>query len=377
MTAEQKQKSAYERLKEFEAKGAHMLIPSAISVGDIAQGFALIVEPVLLKAHPKDKDVYAHDSAQYDYKLGDWKPDAKTGNELVRLHKQGFDRLAQAAKIDWLPAQVVRDPNVPGRMMASVEGMIRTSTGELYRVQDIAGMDLDIEMEKIIANYSYNGKFDDKKQWLVDRDFLQKKANQAKLCISGAKNRVIKQLLCLRNTYTVAELAKEFVAVRIVPRLDMNDEYTRRRVVDVQIAAMAGIYGLIPNAAPQQQIEMSGAVPDSAMQDDDNVIEAETGGNGKTYTMDKGETMATASDDYPPFALEATDTPNSLRADFENSDEAGQVKALAILAGNEKFNTGAWLKGFKKQPATLENIGPVQRLRLYDFLMQPKEGGKG
>ena len=73
MTAEQKQKSAYERLKDYEAKGAHMLIPSAISVEDIAPGFALIVEPVLLKAHPRDKDVYAHESSQWNYEKGDWK----------------------------------------------------------------------------------------------------------------------------------------------------------------------------------------------------------------------------------------------------------------------------------------------------------------
>ena len=363
----EKQKSAYERLKEFEAKGAHMLIPSAISVEDIAPGFALIVEPVLLKAHPRDKDVYAHESSQWNYEKGDWK-EPVTGKELVRIHKQGFDRLAQAAKVDWLPAQIVRDPNHSGRMMASVEGMIRTSTGELYRVQDITGMDLDIEREKLELKYYKSDEDRKKKKWLVDRDFMQKKDNQSKLCISGAKNRVIKQLLCLRNTYTVAELAKEFVAVRIVPRLDTSDEYTRRRLVDVQIAAMAGIYGLIPNAQPaQQQIEMVAPVdPEKCTTDDKDVIDADP----TTYHLDKSQTM----EEDVPFSLAAEAAPTSaesLRADFENCDADGQAKTLTVMVSKvkqERF-VSSWLKQFKQQPATLETIGPNSRLRLYDHLL--------
>lgn len=93
----QKQKTAYERFCEYRDKGCHMLIPSQINPEDIAPGFALIVEPVRLNPHPSGKDVYAHDSGQYDYKADNWKAPT-TGNELVRIHKQGFDRLAQAAK---------------------------------------------------------------------------------------------------------------------------------------------------------------------------------------------------------------------------------------------------------------------------------------
>lgn len=339
---DQSQKTAYQRLKEFEAKGCHMLIPTGISPADIAPGFALIVEPVLLRPHPRDKDVYPHDSTQYDYKKDDWKAPV-TGNEPVRIHKQGLDRLAQAAKVDWLPAQIVRDPNVSGRMMASVEGMIRTSTGELFRVQDIAGMDLDIEMEKIVANYSFNGKFDINKQWMVDRDFLQKKANQSKLCISGAKNRVIKQLLCLRNTYTVAELAKEFVAVRIVPRLDTSDEYTRRRLVDVQIAAMAGIYGLIPNAPPMapQQIEMVAPVTAENCTLDDNVIDAET----TTYRMEKEPTAA-----------------ESAIIDFQQCDHTAQIKAVEGLAKQRGYDLAGYLK-----KAKVEHVSKFQIDKLTDL----------
>lgn len=343
-----------------------MLIPSVISAGDIAQGFALVVEPVILKSHPRDKYVYAHDSAQYDYKADDWKPNCKTGAELVRIHKQGFDRLAQAAKIDWLPAQIVRDPNFPDRMMASVEGMIRTSTGELYRVQDIAGMDMEIEREKLMAQHyeKETGGVPKQKMWLVERDLLRKKEHQPKLCISAAKNRVIKQLLCLRNTYTVNELKLEFVAVRIVPHLDMNDPYTRKRVTDVQIAAMAGIYGLLPNAtpAPQGQIEMSGTVPDTALRGEDDVIDAETtNGGDKTYKLESHKPPPPA-DEEPPF----TSSPESLRADFTACDTDGQCKCLRVMAGERKFDLEAHLKK-AKVPKALEQHTPKYRLELYDF----------
>ena len=372
MTADQKQKTAYDRLREFEAKGAHMLIPSAISVEDIAPGFALIVEPVLLKAHPRDRDVYAHEAGQYDQKVGDWK-EKVTGNELVRITKQGYDRLAQAAKVDWLPAQIVRDPNHSGRLMASVEGMIRTSTGELYRVQDISGMDLDIEMEKLEAQY-HHVTDKTKKKYLIDRDFLMKKANQPKLCISGAKNRVIKQLLCLRNTYTVGELAKEFVAVRIVPRLDTSDEYTRRRLVDVQIAAMAGIYGLVQNNAPaQQQIEMVAPVAAENCIGDDNVIDTETDQNGdKRYHLN--------GEDDVPFGLDNTPTAaESLRLDFENSDIPLQCKTLDLLCTNKgkaEYFQG-WLTKLKAPNNTMETISAKKRLEIYDFLVALPDVEKG
>lgn len=353
---EQSQKTAYQRLKEFEEKGCHMLIPSAISIEDIAPGFALIVEPVRIKAHPRDKDVYAHESSQYDYKADDWKSPA-TGREKVRIHKQGLDRLAQAAKVDWLPAQIIRDPNHSGRMMASVEGMIRTSTGELYRVQDIYGMDLEIERAKIIASYSFNGKFDDKKQYLVDDRLREKDNNQAKSCISGAKNRVIKQLLCLRNTYSVADLEKEFVAVRIVPRLDMNDEYTRRRVVDVQIAAMAGIYGLIPGPtgnAPQKQIEMVGNVDEAACQIDDNIVDAEP----TTYRTEPDPELS---------PLE------SQKLDFQNSEVANQCQTLSKLATQKGYDLNGWQTKAKQ---TLAGLTASKRVELFTYLMGLPEPGQ-
>lgn len=347
-------KTAYERLKEYEARGCHMLIPSAIRLEDIAQGFALVVETVLLNPRPRNKEVYADNSSQYDYQANDWKPDSRTGNELVRIHKQGFDRLAQAAKIDWLPPQIIRDGNFPGRMMANIEGMIRTSTGELYRVSDAKGMDLDIEKEKL--EFQYSGKEEKQKKYLVDRDLLQKKAFQTEMCISGAKNRVVKQLLCVANAYSVADLAKEFVVVRIVPKLDTSDEYTRKRLVDLQLAAMAGIYGLVPNAIPQKAIEMVGEVPAEALRDDD-AIDAES----------VEPVNAPPEPEEPPVK-----SANDGRVDFANSGVDDQCACLIGMAKNN--GATAWLDSYiERSKKPLEAITPAKKLEIYDYLSKIKK----
>jgi len=355
-------KSAYERLKGYEERGCHMLVPSAINPDDIAPGFALIVEPVLLKSHPRHKEVYADNSQEYDYRANDWKPDCKTGREMVRLHKQGFDRLAQAARIDWLPVQVIRDSVVPSRMMAHVEGMIRTSTGELYRVADAKGMDLEIERERLEFQYAKSDK--EKRDYLVNRDLLQQKAYQQEKCISGARNRVIKQLLCIANAYSVDDLKKEFVVVRIVPKLDTSDPYTRKRLVDMQIAGMAGIYGMVQTAAPQGMIEMAGEVPADVCGkngDDPDVIDLPAGSDPPPP-------------DEPPFAAQTGPTPESLRADFVACDCTAQCKSLrAMTTGRgEGKDIDSFLKRSKQPP--LEKCSPEYRLKLYDFYT---EAGKG
>lgn len=337
MTAEQKQKSALERLKEFEAKGCHMLVPSAICIEDIAPGFALIVDPVLLKSHPRDKDVYAHEASQYDYTANDWKIDNRTGKELVRVHKQGFDRLAQAARIEWLPPQIIRDAQVKGRMMAVIEGMIRTSTGEYYRVSDVYGMDLEIERKKLELQYSKKTSA----EYLIKRDLLQKEVHQEKHCVSGAKNRVTKQLLCIANTYTVNDLKLEFVAIRIVPRLDMNDEYTRKRLVDMQIAAMASVYGLVPTQPQPKAIEMVGQVDEKLCIGDDSIIDADDP-NGHP---DPG--------------------PDSRVVDFQNCEVPEQCKILTKLSAQKGYGLEAWLVKVKKP---LDKVTSEKRLELFTWL---------
>lgn len=330
---DQVNQKALEELQEYKKKGCHMLVPCMDHIADVANGFRLIVTPVLLRQHPRDKDVYPHDAKEYDYKAGDWNKESKTGNELVRLHGQAKEKLAQIANVIWDQPVVEIDRTNKGRQLCHISGALRMPDGfSFYRVPDLYGMDLDIVREQIIANYSFNGKFEEKKQWMVDRDFLQKKTNQTKLCITGAKNRVTEKILGLDRTYTVASLAKEFVAVRVIPWLDMNDKFTRELVIRSNVAqlAIANIFGGKPPAqAEQPAIEYVGDIDPAKCGGDDIV---DIGENGNHHY---------ALDEKPP-------EPNPQLTDFKNSSNSDQLLILTKLAYKKAYDLAWYQEKAKK-----------------------------
>jgi len=382
---DQVNKKALEELVEYQKKGCHMLVPCMEHIDDVAQGFRLIVTPITLRPHPKDKDVYPHESSHYDQRANDWKKYYEVGqkkekvpivvdNELVRISGQGLEKLAQNVNVIWSQPAIETDRTNKGRQVCYITAALRMPDGfSFYRVPDLYGMDLDIEMERLEAQYR-----EENQQWLRDRDFLQKKVNQTKLCISGAKNRCIRKLLGIDNAYTVASLALPFVSVRVIPWLDMTDEYTRKLVIEsnVKQMAIASIFGGQPPVTIQEveknAIEYVGDIPKEKCLGND-VIDAEM----THYHLDPHE-------EDVPFALGASPdaagkTPESLRFDFQNCDIPGQSKALTAIIGKKGQDAfvASWLKQFKAQPATLETIGPNSRLKLYDHLCGLPDAEKG
>ena len=355
---------ALKQLEEYKKGGCHMMIPTMQSLAALADGFRLITSPVQIINHPREGDVYPHESAQYDGTKKEWKSLPVTGDELVRFHAQGFQKLAIGANILWSQPKLKIDPKFP-RVLCEISGAVRNVDGTWRSLPDYAGSDLDIIKEGIIAQYSFNGKFDSAKQWLVDRDFLQKKKFQQQAAITTAKNRVTARLLGLKNTYSVAELTKPFVFVQIVFVPDMKDEYTRRLVIKSNVLqiAMANVFGQ-PAARIEEEpqaLEYLGEIPvDKCRQDD--VIDIIPTEPPKTYTLDPSEDV--------PFSLgsePAANSPESLRADFENSDTEGQAKALTVLAGKKGYALQKWLGAFKP-PKTLQTLSPGKRVEIYDHL---------
>jgi len=235
---------ALDDLKKYRDAGSHMLVPCMDQIAEVAAGFRLIVTQVFLRPHPKDKDVYPHDSANYDAKNNEWRKTSGTGQyqrkvdpeaELVRVSGQGLEKLAQHTALVWDKPHVMIDKDHPGRQLCELAGAVRMPDGfSFYRMCDLYGMDLEIVAEQLAQQYKKEDQ-----RWLIDRDLLQKKANQTKLCISGARNRIIRKILGVDGTYTVASLAKPFIAVRVIPWLDMSDEYTRRLVTEMNVKQMA------------------------------------------------------------------------------------------------------------------------------------------
>lgn len=352
---------ALQELEDYKKRGCHMLVPCMSHIADVAQGFRVIVTPVALSPHPKDKDVYPHEPGHYDPYKNDWKPETGDGQykkkfnpdvEMVRISGQGLEKLAQNANIQWSQPQIEVDRESQKRQVAYITGALRMPDGfSFYRVPDLYGMDLDIEMEKIQFSYAKQAKEGKDPQWMIDRDYLQKKANQKKLCISGAKNRVIRKILGLSNTYTVAQLSKEFVMVRVIPWLDMNDEYTRRLVIQSNVAQMtiANLYG---GHQPQQieephkpAIEYVGEISADKCRNDDDVIDAET----TTYHMDKEPTTA-----------------ESNIIDFQQCEKEAQLKSIEKVAKAKGYD----LAGYeKKAKCSLGSFKSEKLLDLFKYLV--------
>lgn len=363
---------ALAELKKYRDDECHMLIPVMQNITDVVAGFRLVVTATKICPHPKDGDVYPHDSSQYDSKLGKWK-EKLTGEERVRFHAQGFQRLAQDANIMWSRPIFTIDPNFKSRMFCDIIGEIVLPDGfSKYRLPDGSGMDLDIELEALIQENSYNGVFDKKKQWKVDEGMIRKKKHQQKMVLTGAKNRVTERILGLKKTYTVTELEKPFVSVRVVYWPDMTDRFTRELFIKGQVAQMfiSNIYG--PSQDHEQQPAITyGAVPADkcAPAGDPNVIEGENT-NATTYRLDPHAPLP--ADDEPPFAGPSSGpSPESLRMDFQACDCDGQCKALRVLAGARNLDAELATTG-----KTLESCTAAYRLRLYNYLTGWGKEGK-
>jgi hypothetical protein len=351
---------ALKELEDLKEKGCHMLIPTMGSLAALADGFRIIVSPEKISPDLKDGDVYLHDSSQWDKEKKCWKVGPEDAQ--VRLHAQAFQKLARAANIIWSNPILTHDPKFP-RALCEISGAVRKEDGSWRTLPDFYGMDLDIIKEEIIANNSYQGKLDPKKQWIVDRDFLAKRKNQDKNCITGAKNRVTARLLGLKNVYTVKELEQPFIFVQIVFVPNMQDREVRLMVTQANVlgTAMANIFGAA-QPPKQQAIEYKGNIPiDQCVNDD--VIDMETTNGDPHYTVGKDQ----PPEPGPSFAMDPEPTnAESLRADFLNSEVDNQVKTLLKMADQKGFGVMEWLKSNKQ--TSLEKMPASWRPALYDKL---------
>ncbi len=334
---------ALKKLQEFKERGCHLLIPTTQHVDSLSDQFEIIIDTVKLSGDPKDRDVYPHESSAYDYKVSAWKNPKTIPDQKVRITKHGLEKLNILAGIMWSPTlcREIRDPNIPGRIAYEAVGGVRKPDGTPYFIPKLYAMDLDVEREKLENQY---GKAEDKK-WLITRDLLQKKSNIATLCESGAKNRVTREILCLNNFYTVKDLEKEFVMARIVPKLDLKDEYTKRRLIDLQLQALTGIYGVTPPTAPDiRAIEYSAPI-------DINLVEE------------------SAEEEPLPETKPCAEQP-SLADPLDAYNKAGsheQNVMITQLSFAVKYNAADWMT--RSNYKNLDEVPANKKLGLYQHLL--------
>ncbi len=153
------------------------------------------------------------------------------------LTKKALDKLAQVAGIEWVHVYRVDKGTDP--LMASfyAEGKMRLIDGTFHHMPASKSINLN------------DGSPEANAMKAKPNQLAGARKNIVALAESKAKNRVIRALLGLKQSYKPAELKKPFLVMKIVP--DMNDPEVKR-MVQAQMLGMEKFL-FAPQANPEQE----------------------------------------------------------------------------------------------------------------------------
>lgn len=240
-------------LEKFQKEGAHLLLPSTY-IPEIPKYHTVAVDQVYLSADKADGDVYLQ-------------------QDNLALTRQGLMKLANAAGMIWDPARSKRLDDRTDKdyvVYQSVGGFKKLDGTPLFMKAEY-DLDFEVIQDEIETKYEVKrtkdwvtGKY--KKDWFIEmseeqkeafiqkcirRDVLQKRKHKIKLAETGAMTRVIRGLLNLKASYTVPELQKPFIVVRLVFQPDYDDPEIKSRIAAAAVGAISGVFG---PAATQQAL---------------------------------------------------------------------------------------------------------------------------
>lgn len=327
-------------LEVMKTEGANLLMPSTHIAG-LSEFHSPVVEKVLLSSNKDDGDVYPH-SGEED---GD--------KAKFRLTKQALMKLSVCAGIIWSPTETKRTDNRADRNYVSFAavGGIKKADGQPVFFKAEYDLDFEVIEEQLRESYEQKAKkykkdatAKEKSEYVdfcVKRDLLQKRQHKLKLAESGAMNRVVREILGLKNAYTKAELAKPFVMVRIVFRPDYNDKEVKKQLIAAHIQSMTGIYGRQVMDATIQESEPIDITP---IKDDDL------------------DPPGDKQPDPPPV-----DPIEKQAIDFEASSPEEQAKTIIQLGTRKGYDLAGYLKrgGLKN----IEELKAEQKSGLFKHLL--------
>ena len=389
MTEAEKTSPFYAVIAKAKTSGANLLLPSTAIAG-LSEWHAPVIEEVELARNaeghfePDSSDVYPHDTAE-TYLDKDKKTQLNPKKKW-RLTKQALMKLSVQAGILWSPDLCKRVDNRADRNYICYQavGGVRKADGSPVFFK--AEYDIDFELLEEELREQYEKKAQNLKkgfgrdardatdsekveyvEYCVKRDMLQKRKHGLKLAESGAMNRVVREILGLKQAYTQEELMKPFVMARIVFKPDYNDKEVRSELIKAAVRQMQGIYGpqtmesAIRDAKPADVIEIGDEDPLGGDGEPEDDVPADT-----VYKMDKGKVFEPAPEPEP-------EPVDSLIADFKNCDAASQGKAIEALAKTKKYDLAAFLARSKKAQAG--ELSEAKRVELFTYLNGDQEKG--
>ena len=317
------------QLEIYKTQGANILMPS-IKIEGLSEFHAPVIETVMLSANLNDGDVYPHSNEEDQSK------------QKFRLTKQALMKLSVCAGIIWSVSETRRVDDGRNRDYCCYQAVGGVKKADGTPVFFKAQYDMDFEvledelrelyLSKTKSKYMRD-KSDKEKTDYVDfclrRDVLQKRKHKIKLCEAGAMNRVIREILALKNAYTAVELSKPFVMARIVFRPDYSDKEVKAKMHEAYIQSMTGIYGAQAISNAVKETEPIDVTPLQGKEEDPEPIHT-------------GEELG----------QQKLNSEDSLLLDFENSDELNQCKTLTLTAVAKGYDLAGYMSKCKVKDLT-------------------------
>lgn len=244
-----------EKIRSWREQGFHVLAPSQ-EVMAFAPGYGVNAAMVWLDHRVDDGGRGITGDVYYDR--------ATMGEHMRGLAKNAFARIASATGTSWVHDACGRkDPltiqnlwiyAVLGVYLA-YDGTPQTIHGEKeidYRdgSEQIGGWTLTLWHDRVKATLPVVKNDPSAAAKSVAREFggwshdrvRRARMNGAERSETGAMERALRMGFALRHTYSVAELSKPFVALRVQPLIDMNDPEMRRLVTAGKLSGVAALY---------------------------------------------------------------------------------------------------------------------------------------
>lgn len=239
-------------LEEYDEKKYNRLWPAKVITESISAFHVTTVTPVQISPDPKDGDVYELSS------VGG--PKGK-----FTFHKQGLQKISGAAGIQWDPHNThpIDDRSDSNRVVFQATGGIRMPDGTIRVSTSTYEFDLKVQ-EELVREFGKNREH----PWTetkIQKEIRRRRQFKVALAETGAKRRVLHELLQIKDGYTKAELEKPFA----VPRIDFMPNLDDPRVKEIVLARMMAsgnqIFGAPGPAALAQAPPVNAEIAEDAV----------------------------------------------------------------------------------------------------------------
>jgi len=246
--------------QKIDLKNINFLLPTETYGQVLGQYEKVIIEIVRVDPNPKNEEVY-------EVAKGKFFPSQRP-----------LMKISNAVGIVWDPKNTKLIVDTDVKLRAKATGYMKKPNGEIISITEEKTIDLDVIREELKENYeakaeqgdqtnirwktSENGKSypvftewkssAEKEHWInkmVRKALLQYRKFKNERVMTGAKERVIKKLLALKNTYTLEELRKPFGFPRVVPDTSklLEDPKMRQKAIKQMTGTAQSIFGKSSN----------------------------------------------------------------------------------------------------------------------------------